>query len=725
MTGTPSSSGTARAAMLCAGALLAQQVGSRAVRDAAFLSRFDVTSLPLAMIGSALVSMATVLVVSRWITRHGPAHLMPRALAGGAALLLCIWGLMFSWPRLATALLYVHVSTLGAVLISGFWSLLNECFDPRTAKHQIRRIGTAASLGGLTGGVMSERVGAHVSIHWMLPVLAGLCTIAAIAVLRVRPSAPATAHAPASSEPVTQAMARVFRQAPYLRNLALLVLLTTTGVALLDYVFKSRAAQALDNSAALMRFFAAFYTGAGLLTLGVQTFASGAAMQRLGLARTVATLPAGLATGSLLALAFPGVVTAALARSFEAVLRGSLFRSSYEALFSPVARRDRRATKTLVDVGFERAGDVLGGGLARACLLLPVAASQVMLVVAVLLAAAAFVIARRLRLGYVRELENRLLSGVFRLDALDQHDELTRTVMVQIQQRSQASGSFPVVAPAPTQSADAQLAARIRDLRSSDPQPVSHALQSGPIDDVCAPHVIALLGRDATYPLAAPVLERDADRLAPHLARALRDAETDFTVRRRLPFVMRNSTHPTNIDALLAGLSDTRFEVRFRCGRALAHLHEEHGVQLDAARVYAAVLRETHVDRRVWESHQLLDQFGDTEASFADEYVRTRSNRSLEHVFTLLSLALASKPLQIAFKGLHTDDPHLRGTALEYLDGALPQDVRAALWPFLETGKQGGAPKRSRDEILDALMQSHQSIEINLARLRESGGEPR
>jgi MFS family permease len=709
--------------MLCAGTLLAQQVGSRAVRDASFLSRFDVTSLPLVMMGSALVSVSMVFVVSRWITRHGPAHLMPRALTAGAALLLGIWALMFVWPRLATILLYVHVSALGAVLISGFWSLFNECFDPRSAKQQIGRIGSATTFGGLAGGVMAERVGAHLPIHWMLPVLAGLCVVAALAVRRMRP--PEAAPAPAATEPVTRAMARTFRQAPYLRNLALLVFLSTTGVALLDYVFKSRAAAALDNSAALMRFFAAFYTGAGLLTLGVQTFGSRLAMQRLGLARTVATLPAGLATGSLLALAYPGVVSAVLARCFEAVLRGSLFRSSYEALFSPVARRDRRATKTLVDVGFDRAGDILGGGLARACLLLPAFATQAMLAVAVLLAAAAFVIARRLQLGYVRELENRLLSGVFRLDALDQHDELTRTVMVQIQQRSLASGSFPAVAPAPapTQSADAQLAARIRALRSSDLHRVSHALQSGPIDDVCAPHVIALLGRDATYSLAAPVLARDADRLAPHLARALCNAETDPTVRRRLPFVMRNSTNPTNVDALLGGLHDTRFEVRFRCGRALAHLHEAHGVQLDVARVYAAVLRETHVDRRVWESHQLLDQFGDTEASFVDEYVRTRSNRSLEHVFTLLSLALDSKPLQIAFKGLHTDDPHLRGTALEYLEGALPQDVRAALWPFLESGKQPHAPKRSRDEILDALMQSHQSIEINLARLRETGGD--
>jgi hypothetical protein len=33
---------------------------------------------------------------------------------------------------------------------------------------------------------------------------------------------------------------------------------------------------------------------------------------------------------------------------------------------------------------------------------------------------------------------------------------------------------------------------------------------------------------------------------------------------------------------------------------------------------------------------------------------------------------------------VQTDDPELRGTALEYLESILPPEVRAQLWPFLE-----------------------------------------
>ena len=55
------------------------------------------------------------------------------------------------------------------------------------------------------------------------------------------------------------------------------------------------------------------------------------------------------------------------------------------------------------------------------------------------------------------------------------------------------------------------------------------------------------------------------------------------------------------------------------------------------------------------------------------------------HVFTILSLVLPAAPLRIAFRGLRSHDPGLRGTALEYLGGILPPAIRERSWPFLET----------------------------------------
>jgi hypothetical protein len=110
----------------------------------------------------------------------------------------------------------------------------------------------------------------------------------------------------------------------------------------------------------------------------------------------------------------------------------------------------------------------------------------------------------------------------------------------------------------------------------------------------------------------------------------------------------------------------------------------------------------------------------DDEASpYVDQYLRDRAGRSLEHVFTLLSLVLPRRPLWIAFQGLHTTDQVLRGTALEYLDSVLPTAVRDGLWPLVED-RGGGArrPTRPRDEVVADLMRSHESIAMNLHALR-------
>jgi hypothetical protein len=56
-------------------------------------------------------------------------------------------------------------------------------------------------------------------------------------------------------------------------------------------------------------------------------------------------------------------------------------------------------------------------------------------------------------------------------------------------------------------------------------------------------------------------------------------------------------------------------------------------------------------------------------------------------VFALLSLAVEREPLQAAYRALVGGDASLRGTALEYLENVLPEDVGRRL---LERSAAGG-----------------------------------
>jgi hypothetical protein len=81
------------------------------------------------------------------------------------------------------------------------------------------------------------------------------------------------------------------------------------------------------------------------------------------------------------------------------------------------------------------------------------------------------------------------------------------------------------------------------------------------------------------------------------------------------------------------------------------------------------------------------------------------SEKVLEYVFHLLGLVLERQPLRIAHRALRSQDS-LRGTALEYLENVLPDDVRDALWAFL--GMRRGRPTqtRSRQEVVAELVQA-------------------
>ncbi|MDJ0890827.1 MAG: hypothetical protein QNK18_06490 [Gammaproteobacteria bacterium] len=147
---------------LAAVLMIASHVAGKATRDALFLTAFDVTLLPRMMLVSAILSVAAVFGMSHFMSKLGPARLVPKLYTASAALFCIQWLAMGVQPELMSIALYIQVSVLNAILISGFWSLINERFDPYTAKRTIARLAAAAAFGGLLGGLTAKLVAAAV-----------------------------------------------------------------------------------------------------------------------------------------------------------------------------------------------------------------------------------------------------------------------------------------------------------------------------------------------------------------------------------------------------------------------------------------------------------------------------------------------------------------------------------------------------------------------------------
>ncbi len=745
---TPSAADT-RSAILAAtlgsATMIAFQMAGKATRDALFLSSFSITALPTMIIAAAFLSLGLAALASRAMTRWGPARLVLGTFVVSGILLLVEWSLIGTWRRPIAVALYMHFTGLGALLVSGFWSIVNERFDPRTAKRQVGRIAAGGTIGALLGGILAERVAAMYTIGAMLPILALLHFASAALVARIpdRERVGSTRHTTPSSRGTTSPL-RILAATPYLRTIVALVVLGTLSEGLIDFVFKARASAAFDEHA-LLRFFAIFYTGTSLVTMIVQTTATRGILEKIGLARSVATLPAAVVIGGSGALLFPGLGGVLLARGAESITRNSVFRSAYELLFGPVAPGDKRATKAVIDVGVVRLGDAAGGGIIQAILL---AASRqawtIILVLGVVLSGVALWVARHLQRGYLRTLERSLLSQADQLDP-NEVDEMTSTAMLhtvggidltQFRAALSAEQGGPASLEAvERESQRPQLAvaglepelARALELTSRDAGRVRQALSGEPLTSTQVAFVIPLLAWDPVAREAMVALRSVTGRAVGQLVDALLDPDQPFAVRRRIPVVLGSCPSQRAAEGLIQALSDQRFEVRYRAGRVLSRIRTLDGsIHIDRDRILGAVDREMEVDHGVWEGRRILDHLEDEDWSpVLDEVLRERADRSLEHVFTMLSLIYPPQPLKVAFQGIHTTDAILRGTALEYLETALPTAIWTKLQPFIEDTRPTAPSIRESREVLADLLKSQDSIVIQLESLKRLTGKPR
>ena len=414
----------------------------------------------------------------------------------------------------------------------------------------------------------------------MLPVLCGMHLFCGWILRSLRPDSGRIAPPSKAAAGGLGAGTRLLAKLPYLRHLALLVLVGAAGATMIDQVFKTQAQLAFPQREALLRFFALFYTAASLAGWVIHTALTRLLLEKSGLGVTVSVLPATVTLGSLGAALLTGLPSASIARGSEQVAHNTLFRSAYELFYTSVPPAEKRSAKQIIDVGFERLGDMLGAVINRGLLwLIPLnslLANPAMLGAAAIAGLFGFWIARRLDRGYVLALERSLRDRAVELNLEEVEDHTTRATLMRtmpewqagLRPRAEAREEEP---PAPLD----PVLGRITELRSGDPKRVRKALEQAPLEAPLAAHVIPLLAWDDVAEDAQRALRRAGSGISGQLIDAMLDSSQDFAVRRRVPRLLAALPSARSMEALFLGLNDKRFEVRFRCGKALARLLDE------------------------------------------------------------------------------------------------------------------------------------------------------
>ena len=747
--------------MFVALVMIAQQLGGTAVRDGFFLTHFEASSLPSAITAASLLSVAIVLFSARLFRRFEPARVVPVFFAFSAALFVVEWALSTRVPRIAAASLYLHTTSFGAVVISGFWSIISERFDPLTAKQVIGRIAGGATLGGVLGGFAAWRGAAVLSIPNMILTLAFVNLLCAIGLRAIgRPNH----RSPVGSEDAISVL-EIFQETPYLRQMALLVGLAAFADALYDYVFKSHVVEHFGGGAELVSFFALFYLILGLATFAVQNLFARQSLKWLGLALTVGMLPGAIVVFGLAALLVPGLAPARPRRGGTPGVETTRQPPGDQRLYTPLLPEKKRPTKTLVDVGGDKLGTAIGGGVAFFVIgIVPSLATPLLLSIGVGAGALAIVVTRRLHQGYVASLAESLRRGTIDLSDPMDFDATTRQTvsetLVEMQRSSVLEGvgisassvdgvdlsreellerlqarraavradaedarHEPFVStargPVAVSEVDEVLSA-IADLRSGDRSRIDEVLRRhNPLPPILVPHLLPLFEKAELTPGLCEALSRVAPAHVGLLLDVLLRVRTPLPVRRALCEILGGVATKRSAHGLLALLNDSQFELRFSAVAGLLAMSRSHSsLEPPKDALFAAAEVEARYCERLWRARTELEGLL-TQQEAIDSRDGRRVVHGLSFIFTTLLIALDRDALQLAIRALADTDAAHRGTGLEYLDNVLPVGLKRSLWPLLQEGSLARATLRAPAEILQEIIGQEPASEVDLAELRE------
>src|SRR5688572_26285810 len=151
-----------------------------------FISSLGADDLPYVTFGLGVLIGVIMQGYTKLIAGVPRRWMIPVTQVGIAGVLVLFWFLFtFVGADWVAVAFYIAVSILAILLISQFWTLANDIYDPRQAKRIFGFIGGGASLGGATGAALTAFLVESLGAQNMLLVSASIMAICVAIVLFV------------------------------------------------------------------------------------------------------------------------------------------------------------------------------------------------------------------------------------------------------------------------------------------------------------------------------------------------------------------------------------------------------------------------------------------------------------------------------------------------------------------------------------------------------------
>jgi ATP/ADP translocase len=346
----------------------------KALRYADLLVKMGPGGLPYAYVAAAVVTGLVVVFHTR-IHAKVSGQLMVTASLGFFVISGILLHIALITPYGAVSVLlsylyWVWASVLTIVLMTQFWMIINEVFNPREAKRLIGFCGSGGILGGVVGGLLARFLTNANLANLLLPLACALlfvCIFVVRAIYSVRKkNLPSSETKPPKQE---QSEAPRFgfrdnfqavRKDRYLRLISGLVVITVIVSTFIDFQFSSAVDDYfsfgfIDRKGAMQAFFGLFFACLLAFSFLLNMFLTSKILRNFGMRLTLLLTPAVLLMCSLGIMFAPFTLFLAITiKGSDESLAFSLHQSVREILYIPVASDLKAKIKPFIDMFINR-----------------------------------------------------------------------------------------------------------------------------------------------------------------------------------------------------------------------------------------------------------------------------------------------------------------------------------------------------------------------------------
>jgi AAA family ATP:ADP antiporter len=252
-----------------------------------------------------------------------------------------------------------------------FWSLMADAFRSDQAKRMFGFIGVGGTLGSIVGSAATAALAQKIGAVNLLVVSAGLLELAIFTIVRFPLQAQGGGIAARRRKrgddedgdviggSVWAGFTEVVRS-PYLLGICAFLIFYTVGSTILYFAQADIVGRTYADTAARTAVLAKLELAAQVLTVITQIFFTGRIIRWLGLAVTLALLPAMSILGFGALGAVPTFTTLAIFTVLRRASNFALTNPAMEVLFTVVPREDKYKAKNIIETFVYRGGDQLG-----------------------------------------------------------------------------------------------------------------------------------------------------------------------------------------------------------------------------------------------------------------------------------------------------------------------------------------------------------------------------